>query len=175
MKKILTLMLLTIFSVTLVFSVSYSDSLTAKVTGTIGFEYLTIKLLDLESSQEVSLVDFANFGELNTEGFLVSPRIFEIVYNYNKPASMANSIVQMEVSSEGLTNNGGVTFPIKVLLVDPTNPELEIIWEQIEIQSGEVAEYEKYQDFKIKLIKAIDYEIPIGAYTGSLAFLLVSV
>jgi len=175
MKKLIIISLLAMFTTTLAFSITISDSLEVTVEGTIAFEDLSIKLIDLESGQEVSLIDFNDFQELNTVGYVVAPQTLRIVYNYNKPSSIVNSIVSLDVSSLGLTTDGGLTYPIKVSLVDPTDIEKDVEWGKIELLPGTAETYKEYGQFKLKLEKVIDYEIPIGSYSGTVSFSLVSV
>ena len=175
MKKILAIVLLAMLTTTLAFAITFSDSLEVEVEGTIAFEDLNIKLVEAESGQEVSLIDFNDFEELNTLGFVVAPQTLRIVYNYNKPSSIVNSIVELDVSSLGLTTDGGITYPIKVSLVDPTDIEKDVEWGKIELLPGTAETYKEYGQFKIRLEKVIDYEIPIGSYSGTVSFSLLSV
>jgi len=177
MKKTLLILTIAIFTVAFAFSATSTTtpSVSANITGSIEFEELTIKLIDQDSNQEISLIDFSDLTELNTIGWVISPKTIKVVYNYNKPSSIEDAIVQMSVSSQGLTTDGGNTYPIKVVLVDPKDTTKEVTWDSIEVKAGEAESYVFYQSFNVKLIKTINNEIPIGSYSGNVSLSLVSV
>jgi hypothetical protein len=143
------------------------------LSGKVSAEDLTIQLVMKETRNDVSAIAFDDLSALNTYGFIVSHDIYSLVYSYISAVDSSVS-VKLEVSSKGLSADGGETYPIGISFVTADSDSEKVDWASKTITISDTAEFETYQSFRIRLDNKTLYSIQAGLYSGTINFQLVS-
>lgn len=143
------------------------------LSGKVSAEDLTIQLVMKETRNDVSAIAFDDLFALNTYGFIVSHDIYSLVYSYISAVDSSVS-VKLEVSSKGLSADGGETYPIGISFVTADSDSEKVDWASKTITISDTAEFETYQSFRIRLDNKTLYSIQAGLYSGTINFQLVS-
>lgn len=153
----------------------YRVSLSGTIFDTSGEKVLQIQLANKETSEVVNLISFPDLTELNSSGSIITEDVFRISYSYSAPEGAAAVMVRIEASSDGMTMDGGESYPIGISFVNEDNVEEEVKWDAVAIETTEGNDYVVFQTFRLKLTNRFSSSIPAGLYTGIISLTLQSV
>lgn len=156
-------------------SLSDASPITVYVKGTISSEELQIRLQREGDEQGILSIDLGDFPELNNNMYFVSEEIYCLAYSYNRGLGAGTMVVKASLTSDGLSRDGGATYPISLTLVSPVDPEEEIQWDDLALGAGATESFVEWMTFKIRLDNASGILLPAGTYSGELVFQLSSV
>lgn len=157
------------------YSVGQTGSYEVNLEGIISEEDLWIQLVTAKDNMTVETITFDDLSPLNDVGYMVSSDIYSLVYSYVKPETLSPPSVRLVVSSEGLTMDGGTSYPISISFVDPESDSSYRTWETKSLVVNGTADYVEYENFRIRLDNAGFAEVAAGNYSGTISFMLESV
>lgn len=156
-------------------SLSDAAPITVYVRGEISSEELQIRLQRSGDEQGVLSIDLGDFPELNNGLYFISNDTYCLAYSYNRGIGAGSMVVEASLTSLGLSQDGGATYPISLILVSPDDPEEEIQWDDLALGAGATESFVEWMTFKIRLDNASGILLPAGTYSGELVFQLSSV
>jgi hypothetical protein len=182
MKRVITVFMM-VFVTFLLFaedsagskSLSDASPITVYVKGTISSEELQIRLQREGDEQGILSIDLGDFPELNNNMYFVSEEIYCLAYSYNRGLGAGTMVVKASLTSDGLSRDGGATYPISLTLVSPVDPEEELQWEELELGSGATDNYIEWKSFRIRLDNSSGALLQAGTYSGEIVFQLTSI
>lgn len=173
-RRIILLFVLILTTSALFAAVPVDQTQVINLRGRIYEEELYIQLLQKNTQDVVQSIHFPDLEPLNTVGYLVSDDVYSLVYSYIKQMNAVSEVVKLQVTSDGLSADGGNSYPIAISFVTEDSDSDSVRFPSKSISVTGTAEWEVFSEFRIRLDNTSFASIASGTYTGNIAFQLIA-